>query len=63
MTNREAMEIVLELARKGSSQNSWNGFTDLSIYVGSDKALEAANTLEKNVVFIRKDNNEQDCNE
>jgi|TARA_R110000824_G_scaffold103553_1_gene246011 hypothetical protein len=57
MTNREAMEIVLELARKGSS------LTDLSIYVGSDKALEAANTLEKNVVFIRKDNNEQDCNE
>jgi hypothetical protein len=57
MTNREAMEIVLELARKGSS------LTDLSIYVGSDKALEAANTLEKNVVFIRKDNTEQDCNE
>ena len=57
MTNREAMEIVLELARKGSS------LTDLSIYVGSDKTLEAANTLEKNVVFIRKDNNEQDCNE
>lgn len=57
MTNREAMEIVLELARKGSS------LTDLSIYVGSDKALEAANTLEKNVVFIHKDNNKKDCDE
>ena len=35
MTNREAMEIVLELAQKGNSS------TDLSLYAGSDKALEA----------------------
>jgi hypothetical protein len=40
MTTREAFEIVLELARKGNSS------TDLSLYIGSDKALEATDIVQ-----------------
>ena len=40
MTNREAMKIVLELVQKGNSS------TDLSLYAGSAKALEAVDVLQ-----------------
>ncbi len=40
MKLEEAIEIVLELSKKGNSS------TDLSLYVGGDKAIEAANVVE-----------------